>query len=416
MNTFRFKKNWRSYATIAGLLITSYLFVSKYWLSTEAPNKNIQAAKHEDVRNLEATRKLNFDRSPISGVVENKRETITKKARLSYKFRAKRALKRKRKARKPSRAVVFAGKRNRRRERPLHSFKYERVLREYTPRIDWSYFNNRKKILNNHSISFNILPTWVGNEHPYLIIMVLSQTRYHRTTIRQTYGSVAHGQNWPGSNLTLNIKMIFVFGDTGSKAHEAILKEESKIYGDILQGNFSDSYKNLTLKVLTGLKYVAEYFPDTQYVLKADDDTFTDVDRLVRLLSKLQPVNTVLGFIHKFSVVKRRGQWGLSRTVYPFPLYPQYAAGNTYVLTMDYVKCVLKKAKFFPYMLIEDAFITGIMCVLCNGTQYHVEGFTHWKERVASPKSFLDGKRISGNRVKDEIKHEIWDQLLDLYG
>ncbi|XP_046578793.1 beta-1,3-galactosyltransferase 1-like [Haliotis rubra] len=447
VSRMRLRTNWRFNASVGILLITIYIFVWKFWLSTEAPDRHIQDAKHRDVRSRESSKKLDFHRSHISVADENKTIKLTNKGQQSDKFSLtkkapkrkrkdrlasiKKALKRKRKdrltsikravnhkdkGREGTKVVEVDGKRTQRRVRALPRFRYVPVFREYTPHIAWSYFENNEAILNKYSTAFNILPTSDGEDNPFLIIMVLSQALRHRTAIRRTYGSVAYGQRWPGSNLTWNIKIIFLFGHTGSKECDAILKEESKLYGDILQGNFYDSYKNLTLKVLSGLKYVAEYYPGTQYVLKADDDTFTDVDRLGRLLTQLKPVNTVLGFVYMHPTVFRLGKWGIPRVVYPFHLYPRYAAGNTYVMTMDYVRCVLANAKFFPYFFIEDVFITGIMCVSCNATQIHVEGFTHWREKAASPISFIRGKKISGNKATNEAKHNIWDQLLDFYG
>ncbi|XP_046352582.2 beta-1,3-galactosyltransferase 5-like [Haliotis rufescens] len=304
------------------------------------------------------------------------------------------------------------------RTRKVQPFQYRSVIKEYTSLINWSYFTKeRNKVLTKYSFdSFDILPeSTKTDDQPYLIIMVLSVAHHSRTAIRKTYGSVSRGLMWPGSNLPLNTKVIFLLGRTSDIRHQVNLHAESNIHGDILQGNFIDSYENLTLKVLAGLHYVAEYHPGTQYVLKADEDTFTDVDLVVRLLKTLQPLNSVLGHVYEKPFVDRNGKWSISESVYPFPLFPNYVSGNTYVLSMDYGKCILENAKYYQYIFIEDVFITGMMSFVCNATLYHVSGFTFWAESRPVPKTFLGGAKISGTRVTDTLKYGIWTYLNNWY-
>ncbi|XP_071105168.1 beta-1,3-galactosyltransferase 1-like [Haliotis cracherodii] len=297
-------------------------------------------------------------------------------------------------------------------ERRVRPFQYHSEMQDYTAFIYWVHFvTKRNKILTKYSFSYDIVPIRLESESPYLIIMVLSVAKHQRTAIRQTYGSVLHGKRWPGSNIILNAKLIFLLGRTRSEVGQAVLSEENVAHGDILQGNFIDTYRNLTLKVLMGLNYVSEYYPSTQYVLKADEDTFTDVDVLVRLLKKLRPVNSVLGHIYLSPPVLRTGKWAVSVYVYPFTLYPRYASGNTYVMSMDLGRCVVQTARLFRYVSIEDAFITGIVCFGCNCKQYHVNGFTNYYEMAPNPGDFLNGSKISANRVTDELKYKIWKTI-----
>ena len=50
-----------------------------------------------------------------------------------------------------------------------------------------------------------------------------------------------------------------------------IIQEEQKLYGDIVQGSFIESYKNLTLKAVMALKWVATYCQNAQYAIKVSD-------------------------------------------------------------------------------------------------------------------------------------------------
>ncbi|KAK6052273.1 hypothetical protein COOONC_10222 [Cooperia oncophora] len=47
-----------------------------------------------------------------------------------------------------------------------------------------------------------------------------------------------------------NYTILFSVGRPGSLNHQRIIEEESALYDDILQFDFNDTYRNLTLKVL----------------------------------------------------------------------------------------------------------------------------------------------------------------------
>ena len=47
---------------------------------------------------------------------------------------------------------------------------------------------------------------------------------------------------------------------------------------------FQDTYHNLTLKTIMGLKWMAIFCPQAEFVLKTDDDIYVNVDLLHRSL------------------------------------------------------------------------------------------------------------------------------------
>jgi len=50
-----------------------------------------------------------------------------------------------------------------------------------------------------------------------------------------------------------------------------------------------DTYRNLSYKTISGLKWVTHYCPASSYVLKIDDHVFVNIFNLIR---ELQEVNT----------------------------------------------------------------------------------------------------------------------------
>lgn len=62
------------------------------------------------------------------------------------------------------------------------------------------------------------------------------------------------------------------------------LKEESQQYGDIVQEDFADTYKNLTLKTIMAVKWASIYCSNAKFFLKIDDDMIVNAPKLVKWL------------------------------------------------------------------------------------------------------------------------------------
>ncbi|PIK33052.1 hypothetical protein BSL78_30136 [Apostichopus japonicus] len=101
-----------------------------------------------------------------------------------------------------------------------------------------------------------------------------------RNAIRETWGS---------QHLFLgrNVRYVFILAKVEGK-NEAMIQElvakEAQKYGDIVQGNFQESFKNLTLKVVLGLKWTTEFCSDVAYLYKGDEDMFVAWRNVIRFL------------------------------------------------------------------------------------------------------------------------------------
>ena len=49
---------------------------------------------------------------------------------------------------------------------------------------------------------------------------------------------------------------------------------------------FQDTYQNLTIKTVMGLKWMSIFCPKAKYVLKTDDDIFVNIPLLIKALEK----------------------------------------------------------------------------------------------------------------------------------
>ena len=59
-----------------------------------------------------------------------------------------------------------------------------------------------------------------------------------------------------------------MMGTSSDEKDQEIVDEEHKLYGDIVQGSFLESYKNLTLKAIMGLKWVSQYCSQAPFAIK----------------------------------------------------------------------------------------------------------------------------------------------------
>ena len=58
---------------------------------------------------------------------------------------------------------------------------------------------------------------------------------------------------------------------------QKVLEEENGIHNDLVQGDFQDTYHNLSYKAIMGNLWVAEFCSQAQFVVKTDDDMYVDL-------------------------------------------------------------------------------------------------------------------------------------------
>ena len=114
-----------------------------------------------------------------------------------------------------------------------------------------------------------------------------------RTTIRKTWAS-------PSILTQFNVTVVFAIGKalnhTSLKQDQLIA--ENQLHQDLVQFDFIDSYRNVTIKTVAGLNWAAVNCPTANFVIKADDDLYYNLERITNYLIKLsgKDLNSVLGF------------------------------------------------------------------------------------------------------------------------
>ncbi|XP_005101336.1 uncharacterized protein LOC101848664 [Aplysia californica] len=189
--------------------------------------------------------------------------------------------------------------------------------------------------------------------------------------------------------------------------------QESERFNDILQFDTVDSYRNLTRKLMLGLQWATKHIQGIKYIMKADQDVFVNIPLVATFLRKYGEENSIYGNIYANSWVERTGRWAVPESAVPIPKYPIYAAGNAYIISVDAIELVLNMSAHFPYVTVEDAFITGILPSVCGVNRINVAGFTRWTESQPDPCDFVNDRRYVGNNYTEHSFRITWRDLID---
>ncbi|XP_078252958.1 beta-1,3-galactosyltransferase 5-like [Rhinoraja longicauda] len=161
-------------------------------------------------------------------------------------------------------------------------------------------------------------------------------------------------------------QVVFLVGrpPAGEEA-AALLRAEQGEFGDLLLGGYLDTYRNLTLKVMHGLRWAAAACRPA-YLLKTDDDCFVNTDRLPGFLVRDNPVRTGLYAGSLFPAERRQvirdpsSKWYVPWRDYGREVYPPYTSGVGYVLSLDVAHALLEEAATTRPIPVEDAYV-GIL-------------------------------------------------------
>ncbi|XP_039266076.2 lactosylceramide 1,3-N-acetyl-beta-D-glucosaminyltransferase-like [Styela clava] len=215
--------------------------------------------------------------------------------------------------------------------------------------IDWKY------LINN--------PQRCENDSPFVIIFVKTHPNHfeERDIIRRTWGNTSV---WTKSNDINKASIMFVLGlsKTHTPALQASLEKENMKYNDLIQENFVEDFHNLTIKLISHLKWPIKYCPNARYWMTTDDDVFVHVKNLLLFLQYSKRTLLYTGKVHAGSPrnTQQQSKYFVPYSVYRGTYYPSYCPGAGYVLSMDIVKKLHAEAELTPMLYIDDAY-TGIL-------------------------------------------------------
>ncbi|XP_054977968.1 UDP-GlcNAc:betaGal beta-1,3-N-acetylglucosaminyltransferase 7 [Sorex araneus] len=206
----------------------------------------------------------------------------------------------------------------------------------------------------------------------HLLVVVKSVITQHdrREAIRRTWGAERAAAG-PGLGAVRTLFLLGTASKREERAHyQQLLAYEDRLYGDILQWDFLDSFFNLTLKETHFLKWLDIYCPRVQFVFKGDDDVFVHPGNVLEFLAGRRPqedlfVGDVLR--HARPIRRKDNKYYIPVSLYGKASYPPYAGGGGFLMAGGLARRLHGACDSLELYPIDDVFLG--MCLQVLGVQ-----------------------------------------------
>jgi hypothetical protein len=128
-----------------------------------------------------------------------------------------------------------------------------------------------------------------------------------RITIRQTWRNHLK-VDYHNSSMRL-AGFAFILGLTDHNETQIKIKEEATTYGDVIQIEMADFYRNLSLKVAGLFNWLYKYchHHKTDFLFKVDDDVYVNVRNLVQFVKSHNPFDQSIFGLSAVNLFPTRG-------------------------------------------------------------------------------------------------------------
>ncbi|XP_078486269.1 beta-1,3-galactosyltransferase 5-like [Ciona intestinalis] len=202
-----------------------------------------------------------------------------------------------------------------------------------------------------------------------MVTFVKSTATRHkeRELIRRTWASV--------SSVSGNrFETVFVIGETPSETANALIKEESERYGDILHYNGPDDYTHIYSKTLSGMKWAKENLSPETFYTSSDDDVTVDLAEVIQNIESNKektsnekwPEFPILCGYLKGKVEpphrNKNDKWYIPSSVYKWTVFPQFCFGAYYTTSVSVASQLYTEALTSKVLgHLDDVWLTGVV-------------------------------------------------------
>ena len=186
--------------------------------------------------------------------------------------------------------------------------------------------------------------------------------RERRATVRDTWGNKYLFENRRAT-------IVFLVGIPRQTYERKIIDDEYDRYGDIVQGDFIEDYRNLTYKAILALQFISSYCSHVPYAIKSDDDVFSSIFKIMQLTEEQGPLKRFLMCFRWHGMpIQRPGKKIIHKTWWvPYDVLPDkeefdpYCAGLGWIFSTNIMKELLTYAYSTPFFWIDDVYISGMV-------------------------------------------------------
>lgn len=235
-----------------------------------------------------------------------------------------------------------------------------------------------------------------------ILLLVFSKHENHlqRKALRRTWLSQAKG----------NITYTFVFGKSSVEELNYNVADEQKIHNDILLIDFTESYRNLTLKTISAFRWAVSNCDHVKFVMKVDDDMWVNLEALQEMVSNPLGLSTnkLYGSCSKNARPFRdpKHKYYIPFSMYNEPTYPPYCSGTGYLTHMAVIRELVKLSPNIPFFPLEDIYIA--LCLQHLGYNVHNVGEFHAYKVYPHPCLYRSSVVITSHGITQNELYLIW--------
>ncbi|VDN99338.1 unnamed protein product [Rodentolepis nana] len=170
-----------------------------------------------------------------------------------------------------------------------------------------------------------------------------------------------------------------------SEEARRLLYEEEDKYGDIIIGDFVDTYVNLTYKILTIHRWASVFcHGQTDVFLFMDDDYLFNAKNMLAYLKGFSreelrqmlrgPMMTWRHVIRP-KMDNRKNKWAITQQEVPWSRLPTYAAGAAILIGADILDDMIISELYTRFLWVDDAYLGFVVAKLSPRQFEDLKGF-----------------------------------------
>ena len=208
----------------------------------------------------------------------------------------------------------------------------------------------------------------VKNLSLLIILHTAADHFIRRMDIRRTYAN---------TTVFKSLRVMFLLGTTNDIAVQDKILAEFKQYKDILQGDFLDTYHNLTNKGVMGFKWIQERCRNAKVILKVDDDVVVNSQKILKEIipsfqTKSKSILCNVNPQYTMPIIRdRESKWYVAENEFKGQNnYPRYCSGFFVMFTNDVIPALYRAAFKTPFFWVDDVYLYGLLPGKYNDITY----------------------------------------------
>ena len=156
------------------------------------------------------------------------------------------------------------------------------------------------------------------------------------------------------------VRVLFLLGKSPTPAVQVSIEKEAEISRDILQGDFMDTYLNLTHKGVMGFKWITDRCQNAKTILKVDDDFMVNMFLYLPKIKQLYSTDVYCDYIPTLIPRDKENKWYVSENHFRGQTrYKPFCKGKFVSINNDIIPLLYESAIRTPFFPYDDVLLFG---------------------------------------------------------